>query len=147
MQRQRGHIVAEDDLVRRGSVQEIRRGDVRLLQDLIRLLAGGEGALVIRIAVQQVALDAFQALPGDLRAAGVVEEHIAAMERGELFTDEVGVEGHAVLHDEKGGGTDSLRDASTRGILRPKKSQQCTRPGAYEPPSDARRSASANSSG
>ena len=72
----RGHVVAEHDLVRRGGVQEIRHGGVRLLQHRVRLLAGAEGAFVVGVAVQQVAVDAVEALLGDLCPARVVEEHV-----------------------------------------------------------------------
>ena len=88
MQGQGGHVVAEDDLLRAGGVQEVRHGGMGFIQDGIGLPAGGESAFVVGVAFQQVTLDALGRLAGDLRPAGVVEEDGRAVERGELFTDE-----------------------------------------------------------
>jgi len=50
VQRQRGHVVAEDDLTGRGCIVEIRHGAMRLVQHRIRFNAGGKNALMIGIA-------------------------------------------------------------------------------------------------
>jgi hypothetical protein len=88
VQGERGHVVAEDDLLRAGGVQEIRHGGMRFFQDGIGLPAGGKSTVVVGVALQQVTLDALSRLPGDLGTAGVVEEDGRAVERGELFADE-----------------------------------------------------------
>ena len=46
--------------------------------------AGGEGAAVVGVAFEQVLVDAVEGLPGDLRAAGVIEEDGWAVEGREL---------------------------------------------------------------
>jgi hypothetical protein len=77
---ERGHVVAENDLLRAGGVQEVGHRGVGLVQDGIGFSAGLERAFMIGVALQQIALDAFGRLPGDLRPAGVVEEDSRAVE-------------------------------------------------------------------
>jgi hypothetical protein len=84
VQRERGHVVAEDDLLRAGSIVEVRHGAMGFVQHGVRGATGGEGAFVIRVAFQQVAVDALEGLPGDLGAARVVEENRRTIEGGEL---------------------------------------------------------------
>ena len=49
VERQAGHIVAEDNFIRRSSVQEFRHGDMGLMQHRIGFNAGGKGAFVVGV--------------------------------------------------------------------------------------------------
>ena len=80
VQREGRHVVAKDDLVRGAGVEEVGHGQPGLVQHLIGLTAGFKGALVVRIALQQIALDAVQALLRDLSAARIVQEDALALE-------------------------------------------------------------------
>ena len=92
-----GHVGAEDNFLRAGSVEEIRHGSVGGVEDEVGLAAGGKDALVVGVAFEQILLDAVGGLAGDLGAAGVVEEDRGTVEGGELLTDEGCVEGHEGL--------------------------------------------------
>lgn len=94
MQRQAGHVVAEDDLVRARGVVEVRHGLVGFVQDGVRGAAGGECAAVVGVALEQVAVDAVKGVVGDLGAARVVEEDGLPVEGGELGADGGKVKGH-----------------------------------------------------
>jgi hypothetical protein len=95
VQGQRRHVVAEYDLLRRGGIEKIRHGRVRLLQHGIRIAAGAERALVVGVALQQVALDALQARARDLRPGRVVKEHALALQRWKLLPDCFRFQSHA----------------------------------------------------
>ena len=47
-----GHVRAEHDLVRGRGVQKVCHSGVRLVQDCVRLLAGGKGALMVGVTFQ-----------------------------------------------------------------------------------------------
>jgi hypothetical protein len=57
---------------------------MRLMQDLIRSPAGLEPAFVIGIAFEQVTIDALEALSGDLRSGGVIEEYGGTIKGGDV---------------------------------------------------------------
>ncbi len=63
----------------------------------VGLAAGGEGALVVGVALEQIVLDALEGLAGDLGAAGVVEKYSGTVEGREVFADEGKIEGHKGL--------------------------------------------------
>ena len=91
VQGQGGHVVAEDDLLGAGGVQEVGHGAMGLRQDSVRLNAGGKSAFVVGVAFHQIALDAPGGLPGDLGSARVIKEDGRAVERGELCADDIQV--------------------------------------------------------
>ncbi len=67
------HVGAEDDLVRRGSVEKIGHGLVRFGDDLVGALAGGEGAVDVGIGTGQVVGHGIDHCPRHLGAARAVE--------------------------------------------------------------------------
>ena len=74
VQRQRRHVLAEDDLLRRRGVDEVGEGLVGAVQDGVGFATGGEEAAVVRIAVAQVVGDGVDHPARDLRAPRAVEE-------------------------------------------------------------------------
>ena len=91
MKRECRHVVAENDLLRAGGIVEIRHGSVGFIQDFIGSDTGGEGSLMVGIAFQQILVDAFQRLSGDLRTARIVEKDSRTIKRRKLASDDFSV--------------------------------------------------------
>src|SRR5574340_1127948 len=94
VQRERGHIVAEDDLLAAGGVEQLGYGSAGLVDDQVGLAAGGKGAPVVGVPAQVILVDAVERLLGDLGAAGIVEEDFGPVQRRELGADEIGIGMH-----------------------------------------------------
>ena len=73
--RERRHVRAEHDFLRRSGVQHVGDGLVRIVQHGVAALAGGERAAVVGVAVGQVVADGVDHRLRHLGAAGVVEKH------------------------------------------------------------------------
>jgi len=76
----RGHVLAEDDLIG-VTMKEIGHGRARAGDHLVGSTAGQEGATRVGVGVHQVALDGVHHLRGNLRSRGSVEK------RGGLAVD------------------------------------------------------------
>ncbi|MCK7516307.1 MAG: hypothetical protein MZV64_00545 [Ignavibacteriales bacterium] len=61
------------------------------VKDLVRTAAGLELSLVVGVALEQIAVDAFKAGLGDLRPGGVIQKDRRAVEGRELLADKVQV--------------------------------------------------------
>ena len=92
---QGGHVVAEDDLLGPGGVEEIRHGGVGIFQYGIRGAAGLEGSAVVGVVIDQIGVHPVDDRLGDLRSAGIIEEDIRALQCGELAADRGEIEWHA----------------------------------------------------
>ena len=70
---ERGHVVAEDDLVRRGA-QQVGRGLARIIDGLVAEPAGGEDAVCVGVAPRHVLGHGVHHRLVHLRAARIVKE-------------------------------------------------------------------------
>ena len=104
MQRQRGHVVAKDDLFRAGGIVEVGHRRMRFVQYGIGFLTGGKRAAVVGIVLGQVGGHAVKRLLSDLGTAGVIEENHAFMllQSRELAADGGQVKRHRVLQKKLG---------------------------------------------
>ena len=94
---QRGHVRAEDNLLRPPRVEEIGRRLACLVNQRIRLTAGPKCTAVIGVRFHQVAAHAFQAAPRHLRSARIVEVNAIPLQRGKLSTNGWTVQRHGHL--------------------------------------------------
>ena len=101
MKRERGHVVAENNFFRAGGIVEIRHGAMGFIQNGIRCDTGGEGSFMVGIAFQQILVDAFKGLSGDLRAPWIIEEYRWAVEGWELVSDGWQVKSHTIVSKKK----------------------------------------------
>ena len=88
---QRGHVRAEDRLVRRAS-EKLGGREPCLCDDGVRSAARLERAAGIRVRLSVVARDGFDHLVGDLGATGAVEEDEVCPKRAESAADGFDVE-------------------------------------------------------
>jgi hypothetical protein len=87
VERERGHVLAKDDLLGPGSAQEVGYGRPRGDDRGVRGLARPEGAAVVRVHQHEVVAHPVERLAADLRAPGVVKEDRARIERGKVGPD------------------------------------------------------------
>ncbi len=91
------HVGPEADLVSVAGAEEVGRGVTDVMDELVGLEAGCEGAAVVGVAGQEVVVDGPQAGVHDLRAGGTVEPGhrlpvgTGSAERGEAGADGVDV--------------------------------------------------------
>ena len=92
LERQRRHVRPEDDLLGPRRAEEVGHRRSRLGNDLVGGAARGKGPAVIRVRLVKVPDDPVGHLAGDLRAARVVEDHVAGGEGGETGADRFEIE-------------------------------------------------------
>ena len=87
-----GHVVAENDLIRRRGVIKIRHGAVGFVQHFIGGDAGGKDAAVIGVVLNEIFCDAVDGLFGNLRTARVVEKDRVAIQGRKLLTNDIKIQ-------------------------------------------------------